>query len=170
MGHKVESDLDQRERSSDDRGLGDEKAEVTVVREQNGVDAFESRALDLKTILALFVSTFMRRCCWTSEQAIDQHQALSVTYEASLFAFSLPGNVLLSINAAIGPSADIGWAATAWALGNAVVTTIAGRCSDIFGRRYYFLGGNLLGIIGCAIAAKYVHRLATVLSPVLILS
>jgi MFS family permease len=77
-----------------------------------------------------------------------------VTYEACLFSFALPANLLLTINNAVGPSTNIGWAATSWALASAVIMTIAGRCSDIFGRRYYFLAGNVLGVAGCAIAGS----------------
>ena len=80
--------------------------------------------------------------------ADEVEQALAFTYEACLFAFVLPAALLLTINQAIGPSAQITWAATSWALSCAVVQTIAGRLSDIFGRRNYFISGNLLGLIG----------------------
>ena len=84
----------------------------------------------------------------------DRNQALAVTYECCLFSFLLPGVILLTINQDIGPSNNIAWVATSWALASAVVMTIAGRCSDIFGRRNFFLTGNFLGVIGCAIACR----------------
>lgn len=86
-------------------------------------------------------------------------QALAVTYEACLFSFTLPAAILLTINQDVGPSNNIAWAATSWALAGAVVMTIAGRCSDIFGRRNFFLTGNALGIVGCAIASRYLRLL-----------
>ncbi|KIW95638.1 uncharacterized protein Z519_04223 [Cladophialophora bantiana CBS 173.52] len=100
----------------------------------NGTQVHQSRSIDLRTILGLL--------------------ALAVTYEACLFSFALPSAILLTINEDVGPSTDITWAATSWALASAVVMTIAGRCSDIFGRRNFFLTGNLLGVIGCAIACR----------------
>ena len=81
-------------------------------------------------------------------------QALAVTYESCLFSFVLPVSVLLSINQDIGPSNNIAWMATAWSLASAVVMTIAGRLSDIFGRRNFFLLGNALGVVGCAISCR----------------
>ncbi|KEF55373.1 uncharacterized protein A1O9_08123 [Exophiala aquamarina CBS 119918] len=96
--------------------------------------AYEARKLDLRTILGLL--------------------ALAVTYESCLLSFVLPGVILLAINEDIGPSNNIAWVATSWALASAVVMTVAGRCSDIFGRRNFFITGNLLGIIGCAIACR----------------
>lgn len=77
-------------------------------------------------------------------------QALAVTYESAILSFVLPSSVLLTINADIGPSAHYNWAATAWTLAQAVIMTIAGSLSDIFGRRNFALAGNLLGLIGMA--------------------
>ncbi|KIY03339.1 uncharacterized protein Z520_00030 [Fonsecaea multimorphosa CBS 102226] len=100
----------------------------------NSIQDYESRSIDLRTILGLL--------------------ALAVTYEACLFSFALPSAILLTINEDVGPSTNFTWAATSWALASAVVMTIAGRCSDIFGRRNFFLIGNLLGATGCAIACR----------------
>jgi MFS family permease len=84
-------------------------------------------------------------------------QALAFTYEACLLSFVLPAAILLIINAAIGPSDRIGWIATAWSLAAAIVTTIAGRCSDIFGRRNFFITGNMLGLIGMQTVMEICH-------------
>lgn len=84
----------------------------------------------------------------------DPSQALALTYESCLFSFVLPIAILLNINEEIGPSTNLAWVATSWSLASAVIMTIAGRCSDIFGRRNFFLVGNLLGVIGAAIACR----------------
>ena len=81
-------------------------------------------------------------------EAYTRPQALAFTYDATLFSFVLPVAVLLTINADIGPSGQLNWAATTWSLSSAVVLTIAGRCSDIFGRRNFILAGNLFGLLG----------------------
>ena len=126
-------------------------------QQRQAIEAFEGRALDLRTLLALLVSLAQNQ--QELFEILIRLQALAVTYEACLFSFALPANVLLSINKAVGPSASISWAPTSWALASAVVMTIAGRCSDIFGRRHYFLIGNLLGIIGCTVAGRCVQVL-----------
>ena len=79
-----------------------------------------------------------------------KQQALTFTYEASLLTYILPISVLLTINADIGPASQLNWVAISSSLSAAVVQTIAGRCSDIFGRRNFYLAGNLLGLIGMA--------------------
>ncbi|KAJ9133363.1 Fungal trichothecene efflux pump [Coniochaeta hoffmannii] len=67
----------------------------------------------------------------------------------------MPTNVLTYINADIGPSAYISWVNIARTLALSFTYTILGRLSDLFGRRWFFIGGNfvaLLGIIVCATA------------------
>lgn len=52
-----------------------------------------------------------------------------------------------------GPSPNINWVALVWTLTVAVGYTIVGRLSDIFGRRWFFIGGASLGLIGSIVAA-----------------
>lgn len=59
------------------------------------------------------------------------------------------------INQDIGPSEYIAWFNIARTLSLSFTYTILGRLSDLFGRRWFFIGGNivaLLGIIICAVA------------------
>lgn len=103
-------------------------------------------------------------------------KALAITYEALLFSFVLPAAILLTINNDIGPSAQITWIATGWTLASAVLQTIAGRCSDIFGRRNFFIAGNIVALAGesmqivfpiptandlqgCSVACRYVSSI-----------
>ncbi|KPM38189.1 hypothetical protein AK830_g8362 [Neonectria ditissima] len=67
----------------------------------------------------------------------------------------LPTNVLTYINADIGPSNYIAWVNIARTLALSFTYTILGRLSDLFDRRWFFIGGNvvaLIGIIVCAFA------------------
>ncbi|CAM1505005.1 Fc.00g106420.m01.CDS01 [Cosmosporella sp. VM-42] len=67
----------------------------------------------------------------------------------------LPTNILTYINNDIGPSNYIAWVNIARTLALSFTYTILGRLSDLFGRRWFFIGGNvvaLLGIIVCATA------------------
>ena len=55
----------------------------------------------------------------------------------------------------LGPDANIIWVALAYTLGLAICLTLVGRLSDIFGRRWFFIGGSLVALLGtivCAVA------------------
>jgi len=45
------------------------------------------------------------------------------------------------------------WVALSYTLTSAVTLTIIGRVSDIFGRRWIFVGGAALGVLGAIICA-----------------
>ncbi|EON65856.1 hypothetical protein W97_05098 [Coniosporium apollinis CBS 100218] len=79
------------------------------------------------------------------ERKLDFRTAMAIV--AALLSYVLPVAILFTIDADIGPSGQINWIATAWSLATAVVQTIAGRCSDIFGRRNFTIAGNLFGLI-----------------------
>ncbi|KAK6218219.1 hypothetical protein LQW54_002973 [Pestalotiopsis sp. IQ-011] len=74
----------------------------------------------------------------------------------SAYIFLLfPTNILTYINADIGPSPYVSWVNIARTLALSFTYTILGRLSDLFGRRWFFIGGNivaLVGIIVCALA------------------
>jgi MFS family permease len=96
---------------------------------------------------------------------INRHHLIGKgTDLAQGFAFSaisaylfliLPTNILTYINEDIGPSSYSSWFNIARTLALSFTYTIMGRLSDLFGRRWFFIGGNiiaLLGIIVCATA------------------
>ncbi|KAJ0167262.1 putative MFS-type transporter C16A3.17c [Colletotrichum tanaceti] len=67
----------------------------------------------------------------------------------------LPTNVLTFINADIGPSPYISWVNIARTLSLSFTYTVLGRLSDLFGRRWFFIGGNVVaffGVVVCAVA------------------
>ena len=45
------------------------------------------------------------------------------------------------IDAELGPDPNITWMNVSWTLGAAVLVSVGGRLSDIFGRRYFMLAG-----------------------------
>ncbi|KAK7408820.1 hypothetical protein QQX98_009006 [Neonectria punicea] len=65
----------------------------------------------------------------------------------------LPTNVLTYINADIGPSNYIAWVNIARTLALSFTYTILGRLSDLFGRRWFFIGGNIVALIGIIVCA-----------------
>ncbi|KIW33885.1 uncharacterized protein PV07_00700 [Cladophialophora immunda] len=115
--------------------LGDKKQEDGGTNEHaREIHEFENRQIDFATIMAVV--------------------SLAFSYEAHLLSFVLPVTILLTINADIGPSTSINWVATASSLSIAVIQTVAGSCSDIFGRRNFTILGNLLGLVGCITASR----------------
>jgi len=65
----------------------------------------------------------------------------------------LPTNILSYINEDIGPSPYIAWFNIARTLSLSFTYTILGRLSDLFGRRWFFIGGNITALIGIIICA-----------------
>ncbi|OQU94367.1 hypothetical protein CLAIMM_00728 [Cladophialophora immunda] len=63
----------------------------------------------------------------------------------------MPANTLAIMNAAIGPSPNINWVATAWTLSYGLGVLLYGRLTDIFGRKWITVGLNLLCLIGCVV-------------------
>lgn len=57
------------------------------------------------------------------------------------------------INADLGPSPNYIWMNISWTLGAAVLVSVSGRLSDIFGRRYFMLAGAFISFIGTIIGA-----------------
>ncbi|KAK3713537.1 hypothetical protein LTR37_008495 [Vermiconidia calcicola] len=67
--------------------------------------------------------------------------------------FVMPATSLALINEDIGASANVVWVILAWTLCLAVGYTLVGRLSDIFGRRWFFIGASVLATVGCIIGA-----------------
>ncbi|KAK3116460.1 hypothetical protein LTR53_003186 [Teratosphaeriaceae sp. CCFEE 6253] len=84
---------------------------------------------------------------WTSPAFIGTVAALCFGNISNYVSWVLPSNSLLLINASIGPSPQISWVALAYTLGLAIGFLIVGRLSDIFGRRWFFIGGNFLALV-----------------------
>lgn len=67
--------------------------------------------------------------------------------------YVLPINVLSIINADIGPSPNVVLVPIIKTLGQGVVVLLVGRLGDIFGRRWFVIGGQTAGVIGSIMAA-----------------
>ncbi|KAG9234533.1 fungal trichothecene efflux pump [Amylocarpus encephaloides] len=66
----------------------------------------------------------------------------------------LPANTLTLINEALGGSPNITWVALSWTLGFTIGLALVGRLSDIFGRRWFFIGSSLMALVGNIIGAS----------------
>ncbi|KAI0174481.1 fungal trichothecene efflux pump [Pestalotiopsis sp. NC0098] len=72
----------------------------------------------------------------------------------SAYIFLLfPTNILTYINADIGPSPYVSWVNIARTLALSFTYTILGRLSDLFGRRWFFIGGNIVALVGILVCA-----------------
>ena len=65
----------------------------------------------------------------------------------------IPGNAVSAINAELGPSLNAPWINVTWSLGAAILVSIGGRLSDIFGRRHFMLFGAFISFVGTIVGA-----------------
>lgn len=61
--------------------------------------------------------------------------------------------MLSQINADIGPSPNINWIPLVNLCGGAVFFLMVGQLSDIFGRRWFFIFGSAIALLGSIIGA-----------------
>ena len=71
-----------------------------------------------------------------------------------MFGFILATPILVQLSEELGGATIDFWIPSGWGAAAAVGFSIAGRLSDIFGRRYVILVGQLLTIIGGAVACS----------------
>ncbi|KAF2731337.1 MFS general substrate transporter [Polyplosphaeria fusca] len=79
--------------------------------------------------------------------------AIGASFGCGVGGFGLAAPVLAYINADIGPDPNLSWVSLSYLLTNSVGLLLVGRLSDLFGRRWFFIGGNALATIGCIVAA-----------------
>ena len=61
--------------------------------------------------------------------------------------------ILLVINADVGPNPNFVWIALGYTLPLAIGQTLIGRLSDLFGRRYFFIVGSTIALVGSIVCA-----------------
>ncbi|PYH65808.1 MFS general substrate transporter [Aspergillus vadensis CBS 113365] len=101
----------------------------------------------IRDIEAFHLATSAPACSW-----LDDSVRLGLL--AAIAGFAFPAPLLAIINQDIGPSADISWVSLTYTLTIAVGLTLIGRITDIFGRRYIFIGGGVLGTVGSIVCAR----------------
>ncbi|KAL1909663.1 hypothetical protein Sste5344_004511 [Sporothrix stenoceras] len=89
---------------------------------------------------------------YRSKNFIGTLIALCLALTSCYFGFVMPANVLGIINEDIGPNPNYVWVSMIWNLTQAVAFVLVGRLSDLLGRRWFFIGGNAIGLIGSIIA------------------
>ncbi|KFH46505.1 putative MFS-type transporter -like protein [Hapsidospora chrysogenum ATCC 11550] len=86
---------------------------------------------------------------YTSPQFIGTVAAQCFASICAYLGWVLPANTLPLINADIGNSTQINWAATIWTMGTSIGFLLVGRLSDLYGRKWMVLSTTVLGLIGC---------------------
>jgi MFS family permease len=77
---------------------------------------------------------------------------LSLTCGVAAFGYAAP--LLATINADLGPDPLFVWVSLVYNVTLSVCLVLVGRLSDIFGRRYFFIGGQVIAVLGCIVCAK----------------
>ncbi|KAL2212630.1 MFS general substrate transporter [Sarocladium strictum] len=79
--------------------------------------------------------------------------AIGLGLWAAVASFGYAAPVLAQINADIGPDPRYTWISLVYNAALACFITPLGRLSDIFGRRYFFIGGGIIGVVGSVVCA-----------------
>ncbi|EME43735.1 hypothetical protein DOTSEDRAFT_171572 [Dothistroma septosporum NZE10] len=88
---------------------------------------------------------------------IGTYFAILLACNASFCGFLMPVTSLTLIEAELGPSPNAVWVSLGWVLLSAVAFVLLGRLSDLFGRRWFFTGSTISGLIGGIIGATANH-------------
>lgn len=80
--------------------------------------------------------------------------AIATQINAYILTLLIPSTTLGYINADLGPDPNYTWITVSWTLGAAVIVSVGGRLSDIFGRRYFMMFGATISIVGCLVGAN----------------
>jgi len=78
--------------------------------------------------------------------------ALGFGYTTAFQQHACTATIMRHINIALGPTPQYNWMLTAYTIGSAVTLPLTGGLSDIFGRRYFFMGGCFISLIGTIVA------------------
>ena len=89
-----------------------------------------------------------------TEEVVLAYFTLCCQINAYIMTLLVPGAMLTSINAELGPNNNYVWITLSWPLGASVLVSIGGRLSDIFGRRYFMIVGALISIAGTLVGAN----------------
>ncbi|OQV04628.1 hypothetical protein CLAIMM_09483 [Cladophialophora immunda] len=91
---------------------------------------------------------------WWSPGFLGSIMAIAFAMLGASGGFALIAPLLSDINADIGPSKNITWVSLIWLLTQTVTTLLAGRLTDVFGRRWFFISGSAVALIGSIFASR----------------
>ncbi|KAJ5270830.1 hypothetical protein N7505_006588 [Penicillium chrysogenum] len=87
---------------------------------------------------------------------IGSYCAIGVAFACGTGGYALVAPILTDINNDLGGSgsSDINWVGIVYSLTQAIVLMLAGRLSDLFGRRWFFVIGSVIGLVGSIVGAR----------------
>ncbi|KIX06628.1 uncharacterized protein Z518_04604 [Rhinocladiella mackenziei CBS 650.93] len=94
------------------------------------------------------------RSYYRSKFFIGTFAALGTGLMAGTGAFGYSAPILTTINQDIGPDPNYIWISYVYNTCLAVTLPVLGQLSDIFGRRYFYIGGAGLGIVGSIVCSQ----------------
>ena len=90
---------------------------------------------------------------WVNPVFLNSYCTIGFGFMAATGGYALIAPLLGLINNELGPSHNITWVALANLHCQAVTFLVIGRLSDIFGRRWFFIIGSIIGLIGSILGA-----------------
>jgi MFS family permease len=90
---------------------------------------------------------------YTSISFIGTIAAFSLANMSNYAGYVMTFNLLGIINQDLGPDPNYVWIATGYVLAATTGALVWGSLSDIFGRRYFFIGGNAFALLGSILGA-----------------
>ncbi|CRG89117.1 putative transporter C3H1,06c [Talaromyces islandicus] len=90
-----------------------------------------------------------------SPSFIGSYCAIGVAFSCGTGGFALVAPILSEISRDVGAygSSNVNWVGIVYSLAQAVILMLVGRLSDIFGRRWFFIVGSSIGLIGSIVGA-----------------
>ncbi|KAF2161856.1 hypothetical protein M409DRAFT_58639 [Zasmidium cellare ATCC 36951] len=93
------------------------------------------------------------RSYWLSVNYIGTLFAVGMAFMGGIGGYGLIAPILSQINEDIGPDPNINWVPLVNLAGGAIFFLMVGQLSDIFGRRWFFIIGSILALIGSIVGA-----------------
>ncbi|KIW36022.1 uncharacterized protein PV06_11677 [Exophiala oligosperma] len=90
---------------------------------------------------------------YTSANFIGTVAAYSLANMSNYAGYVMTFNLLSIINQDLGPDPNYVWIATGYTLAGTTGAMLWGRLSDVFGRRWFFIGGNCSALLGSILGA-----------------
>ena len=79
--------------------------------------------------------------------------ALASQFIAYINTLLMPSTILSYIVADLGADPNYTWITVSWNVCAAVLVTVGGRLSDIFGRRWFLIGASVVALCGAVVGA-----------------
>lgn len=119
--------------------------------EKNGADGLSTRVDKVHGFTS--IEDELPKGYYRSSYFIGTCIATTLSQTSGTGTYIMVASLLGEINADIGPSTNLLWIPIAYTVCTAVGLLLFGRLTDLFGRRWFFIGASLLGLIGSIVGA-----------------